>query len=43
MDTLKIIQFIAFIAVAYQLLRTIGRWMQRKGRDLEKGDDDVQH
>jgi hypothetical protein len=29
--------------VAYPLLRTISRWMQRKGRDLEKGDDDVQH
>jgi hypothetical protein len=42
MNTLKIIEFIAFIAVAYPLLRTLGRWMQRRGRDLEKGDDDAQ-
>jgi hypothetical protein len=41
MDTLKIGEFIAFIAVSYTLLRTLGRWMQRKGRDLEKGDDDL--
>jgi hypothetical protein len=37
MNLLKVIEFIVFLAVAYPLLRTVGRWMQRKGRDLEKG------
>jgi hypothetical protein len=37
MNPLKVIEFIVFLAVAYPLLRTLGRWMQRKGRDLEKG------
>jgi hypothetical protein len=36
----KIGALIAFLAVVYPPLRALGRWMQRKGRDLEKGRDD---
>ncbi len=42
MDTSKWIEFVVFLAVAYWVvLRPLGRWMQRKGRSLEKGDDDA--
>lgn len=41
MDTLKIVEFVVFVGVSYfVVLRPVGRWMQRKGREVEKGHDD---
>lgn len=36
----KPVEFLIFVAVAYLPLRFVGRWMQRKGRELEKGRKD---
>jgi hypothetical protein len=35
----RVIAVIVFVAVIYPPLRVVGRWMQRKGSDLEKGPD----
>jgi len=37
----KLVEFVIFVAVLYLPLRSFGRWMQRKGRDLEKGPKDA--
>ncbi len=37
----KPVEFLIFIAIAYLPIRAVGRWMQRKGRDLEKGRKDA--
>jgi hypothetical protein len=38
LDNSTIIEFVVFVGVSSSIvLRPIGRWMQRKGRNLERG------
>jgi hypothetical protein len=36
----KPVEFLIFLVIAYPPLRFAGRWMQRKGRELERGPKD---
>jgi hypothetical protein len=37
MDTTKLLEILAFVVIVATITVPVGRWMQRKGRDFEKG------
>jgi hypothetical protein len=41
MDTTKLLEVLAFVVIVAMITVPVGRWMQRKGRDLEKGHKDA--